>query len=69
VARVAVAAVVMGAVLWPWREAVTPGAVMVQVVGGALVYAAVLVMSDFMGVRARVLARRWAAGVVAAEGV
>jgi O-antigen/teichoic acid export membrane protein len=66
VGRVVAAAAVMGAVLWPWRDAVTPGAVAAQVAGGALVYGAVLVGTDFMGVRGRVLGPR---AVVVAEGV
>jgi O-antigen/teichoic acid export membrane protein len=65
VARVAVAAAVMGAALWPWRDVVEPWAVAAQVAGGAVVYGAVLVVTDFMGARGRVMGPR-AIGV--AEG-
>jgi hypothetical protein len=65
VARVAVAAAVMGAVLWPWRDVVEPWALAAQVAGGAAVYGAVLVVTDFLGARGRVMGPR-AIGV--AEG-
>jgi O-antigen/teichoic acid export membrane protein len=66
VTRVALAAAGMGAALWPWRDVVEPRAVAAQVVGGAVLYAALLVVTDFMGARGRVLGPR---AVVAAEGL
>jgi O-antigen/teichoic acid export membrane protein len=63
--RVVVAAGVMGAVLWPWREIVAPWAVAAQVAGGMVVYGVMLVAGDFMGARGRVAGWR---AVPVAEG-
>lgn len=60
-AKVLLAGGVMGLLLYPLRHHVAPAAVAAQVAAGALVYGAVLVATDFMGVRTALLAKRRAA--------
>ena len=55
-ARVLAAAAVMGALLYPLRRYVSAPAVAAQVAGGAMAYLAVLLATDFMGLRTRVSA-------------
>ena len=52
-ARVLLAGAVMGLLLLPLRKYVGPAALAGQIAGGAAVYAAILLATDFMGVRAR----------------
>lgn len=56
--QVLLAAGVMGALLLPFRRHVSPLAVAVQVLGGAVVYAVVLLGSNFLGLRGH-LSDRW----------
>jgi O-antigen/teichoic acid export membrane protein len=57
-AAVLAAGVVMGLLLYPVRRHVGPPAVAAQVAGGALVYGAVLLAFDFLGLRTQLL-RAW----------
>jgi O-antigen/teichoic acid export membrane protein len=57
-ARVLLAGGAMGLLLYPVRQHTGPAAVAAQVTGGALVYAAVLFASDFIGIRTQFFARR-----------
>jgi O-antigen/teichoic acid export membrane protein len=50
-AKVLAAAAVMGLLLYPLRRNVSPAAVVAQIAGGAVAYAAVLLATDFMGLR------------------
>jgi O-antigen/teichoic acid export membrane protein len=56
-ARVVLGAAVMSAALWPFRDAISPLALAVQIVTGAAIYGGVLFASDFMSVRGPLLAR------------
>jgi O-antigen/teichoic acid export membrane protein len=53
--KIAVAAVVMGAVLWPFAEAMGPLALVAQVIVGALVYAILLYILDGADARLHVM--------------
>jgi O-antigen/teichoic acid export membrane protein len=57
-ARVLLAAGVMGMLLVPVRQYVGPAALVAQVAGGAVVYGAVLLATDFMGTRSQWTSRR-----------
>jgi O-antigen/teichoic acid export membrane protein len=50
-ARAAVACVAMAAVLWPFRANVGPAALTVQIAGAVALYAAVLIATNFIGLR------------------
>jgi O-antigen/teichoic acid export membrane protein len=63
--RVGLAAGLMGLLLAPVRNVVMPWAVAGQILGGAAVYGAVLLATDFMGVRSSWLKRRGRGAVVA----
>lgn len=56
-ARVVIAGSLMGLLLAPWRGHVGPAALTLQIVAGAAAYAACLVATDFLGLRAQLLAR------------
>ena len=57
-ARVFLAAALMGVLLYPLRRHVGPAALAAQVLAGALVYAAALAATDFMGLRSGLFPRR-----------
>jgi len=57
-ARVAVATGIMGMALYPVRHHVTPLAMAAEVVAGALIYLALLVLTDFMGLWTQLRSRR-----------
>ena len=67
-AKVLLAALVMGLLLFPLRRNVAAAAVSAQIVGGALAYAAVLFACDFMGVRSHLCSRFRGARTVAPLG-
>lgn len=56
-ARVVAAAAVMSAALWPFRSAISPLALAMQIIAGAGIYGTLLVLSDFMGARRAALTR------------
>jgi O-antigen/teichoic acid export membrane protein len=49
--RVVVACAAMAALLWPFRHAIGPAALALQVIAGAAAYATVLVSMNFLGLR------------------
>jgi O-antigen/teichoic acid export membrane protein len=65
-ARVLLAGAIMGAMLYPVRQHLGPAALAVQIAGGALVYGAVLLATDFLGFRTQWTARRRLRGAAGA---
>lgn len=56
-ARAAIGCVAMGALLWPFRENVGPGALAVQIAAGAALYGVMLIATNFIGLRDAVVDR------------
>jgi O-antigen/teichoic acid export membrane protein len=68
-ARVVVASVVMAAVLYPFRDRLSPYAVAAQVTAGAVVYGAVLLGCDFLGLRQALFRRLCSTRAVTGPGI